>query len=263
MGEIPRITHQIWLQGWDELPEKFHENVRLLHSKNPEYTHMTWDEKSLRAECAKVGPEVAEKFDSFPHLVQKVDLGRYVVLYNYGGVSVDTDMKSLKSISSTPHLDSADCMISGGAFPLSVIGHTNNALIIVKPKNEFILDIITSVVETEADPTAYSSKELYIYATTGPRFMQKMFEKHREKIVFLDNKFYEPCFSADPVCRPADDTIMDHQHEMSWIHPDFKWTFKYLFGLLYVILAAIPLALMYYVYVYITLRPKSRLRGSR
>ena len=93
--------------------------------------------------------------------------------------------------------------------------------------------------------------------------MQKMFEKHRKKIVFLDNKFYEPCFSADPVCRPADDTIMDHQHEMSWIHPDFKWTFKYLFGLLYVILAVIPLALMYYVYVYITLRPKSRLRGSR
>ncbi len=263
MGEIPRVTHQIWLQGWDELPEKFHENVRLLRSKNPEYTHMTWDETSLRAECAKIGPEVAEKFDSFPHLVQKVDLGRYVVLYNYGGVSVDTDMKSLKAINSTPHLDSADCMISGGAFPLSVIGHTNNALIIVKPKNDFILDIITSVVETEADPTAYVTKELYIDATTGPRFMQKVIERHREKIVFLDNKFYEPCFSADPICQTTNDTIMDHQHEMSWIHPEFKWTFKYLFGLLYFILAAIPLAIAYYAYVCITSRPKSGLRGSR
>jgi mannosyltransferase OCH1-like enzyme len=263
MGEIPRVTHQIWLQGWDALPEKFHENVRLLRSKNPEYTHMTWDETSLRAECAKIGPEVAEKFDSFPHLVQKVDLGRYVVLYNYGGVSVDTDMKSLKAINSTPHLDSADCMISGGAFPLSVIGHTNNALIIVKPKNDFILDIITSVVETEADPTAYVTKELYIDATTGPRFMQKVIERHREKIVFLDNKFYEPCFSADPICQTTNDTIMDHQHEMSWIHPEFKWTFKYLFGLLYFLLAAIPLAIAYYAYVCITSRPKSGLRGSR
>jgi mannosyltransferase OCH1-like enzyme len=256
--EIPRITHQIWLQGWDELPEKFHENVRLLRTKNPDYRHMTWDEKSLRAECAKIGPEVAAKFDSFPHLVQKVDLGRFVVLYNYGGVSVDTDMKSLRSIGSTPHLDSADCMISGGAFPLNIVGHTNNALIITKPKNPFIEDMISTITEAKIDEKSFLTKELYINATTGPQAVQTVVEKHRENIVFLDNKFYEPCFSLDPVCRPQNETIMDHQHEMSWIAPPLRELFKILFPMIYVLMAAVPAAGLYLI-----LRPKSRLRGSR
>ena len=258
MGTIPRITHQIWLQGWDQLPEKFHENVRLLRVKNPDYRHMTWDKTSLRTECAKIGPEVVAKFDSFPHLVQKVDLGRFVVLYNYGGVSVDTDMKSLRSIGSTPHLDSADCMISGGAFPLNIVGHTNNALIITKPKNPFIEDMISTIVGAKIDEKSFLSKELYINATTGPQAFQTVVEKHRENIVFLDSKFYEPCFSIDPVCKPTEETIMDHQHEMSWIHPSFRELFKYLFVLLYVLLIAVPIAALYLI-----LRPKVALRGSR
>jgi mannosyltransferase OCH1-like enzyme len=259
MGEIPRITHQIWLQGWNKLPEKFRGNVHLLEEKNPEYRHMKWDEHSLRRECAKIGPEVADKFDSFPHLIQKVDLGRLVVLYNYGGISVDTDMKPLRPIDSTPHLDSAECMISKGAFPLNVIGHTNNAVILCRPRHPFLEDAVQTIAAASVKESDYSTKELYIDATTGPRFFESVILRHREKIVFLDNKFYEPCFSVDPLCRPTNDSIMLHEHEMSWVSPFFRDLFRLLFPLIYVIMVAVPLMILYWA---ISL-PKSRLRGFR
>lgn len=256
--DIPRITHQIWLQGWDTLPEKFHENVKLLREKNPEYRHMQWDEGSLRRECMKIGPEVAVKFDSFPHLIQKVDLGRFVVLHNYGGVSVDTDMKPLTSINTTPHLDSAECMISKAAFPLNITGHTNNALIIVRPEHPFIRDLIDTIAESEVNENSYSTKELYIDATTGPSFVESIIARHREKIVFLDNKYYEPCFSVDTMCTAKTDSIMLHQHEMSWINPIFRDLFKLIFPLVYVIYYGVPILI---VYLLVTLRSKSKLRG--
>lgn len=45
---IPKITHQIWLQGWKSLPPKFKGNVESLRTLNPGYTHMVWDESLFK-----------------------------------------------------------------------------------------------------------------------------------------------------------------------------------------------------------------------
>ena len=42
---------------------------------------------------------------------------------------------------------------------------------------------------------------------------------------------------------------MDHKHEMSWISPWAKVFLKILIGLLYLTLAVVPLALIYWGYV--------------
>uniref|UniRef100_A0A6C0L6C9 Glycosyltransferase n=1 Tax=viral metagenome TaxID=1070528 RepID=A0A6C0L6C9_9ZZZZ len=251
MGQIPRITHQIWLQGWHELPAKFQENVRLLAEKNPRYTHMHWDEESLRRECALVGNAVLEKFDSFSHLIQKVDLGRFVILYNYGGISVDTDMKSLNSIDTTPYIDLADCMISKGAFPLNLTGRTNNAVILTRPRHPFLHDLILTITSSNLEEQ-YSTKEMCIYYTTGPHLFETVLERHRDEVVFLDNRFYEPCFSLDPMCNPKEDSIMDHQHEMSWISPIFMDMIRLLFPVAYIMSALSILVAVFYVVRFFT-----------
>ena len=236
---IPKITHQIWLQGWSKVPEKFQENIQLLRSLNPDYTHMTWDETSLRQECMKLGQDVAERFDSFPYLMQKVDLGRYVVIYNYGGISVDTDMKSLRPISETPHLDTDKLIVSYSAFPVSVLGFVNNAMILAKKYNPVLLKLIQSIVQTPVKESDYPTKEFYIDASTSPSRFNTIIFKYKENVLFLDHRHYEPCFSVDPVCRPNKYSIMDHKHELSWFHGTTKHFVTWLLYLLYLTLFVI------------------------
>ena len=219
---IPQITHQIWLQGWDSIPDKFKVNVKSLEQLNPDFKHMKWDESSLRYECAKISLEVQKKFDSFKYLIQKVDLGRYVVLYNYGGISVDTDMLSFKTISEAPGFKENDFIISYSAFPANTIGWVNNALIMCKQHHPILLELIMNITRTILHENDFLTKELYIDATTSPSKFNKIVYKHRKDILILDNKYFEPCFSVDTFCSPSRESIMDHRHELSWFHGNLK-----------------------------------------
>lgn len=236
---IPKITHQIWLQGWDKLPKKFSQNVNLLHSFNPSYTHMQWDEKSLRVECGKINPQVLAMFDSFKYLVQKVDLGRYVVLYNYGGISVDTDMKSFKTLDLTPGITTHDFIVSYSAFPGNVLGIINNAFIMTKKEHPILYKLIMSIATTEIKESDFPTKELYIFASTSPSKFNEYMYANRNDIMILDRVYFEPCFSIDPICNPSDKSIMDHKHELSWFNGWTKIFVQFLIILLYVFLIMI------------------------
>ena len=74
---------------------------------NPNWEHKTWDESQLRAACEEVGPACATRFDAYEHFMQKVDFGRYVILYLYGGVIVDCDMEAKKPLDEVPDIDAA------------------------------------------------------------------------------------------------------------------------------------------------------------
>ena len=245
---IPRITHQIWFQGWDALPDRFRVNADALQTLNPNYAHKHWDEQSLKAECFKISPLVAAKFDSYPHLIQKVDLGRCVVLYNFGGVTVDTDMVQLRSIDETPQIDSAELLVSGAAFPMSLLGQMNNALLMSKPRHPIMRELIQRMILCDKQPNDFITKEIYVAWTTGPWMVQTVFNEHKESVVFLDHKYYEPCTTSDPLCAPGKDAIMDHRHELSWQNPFVQFLGKFLILLLYAVLWISPLAVVYGIY---------------
>jgi mannosyltransferase OCH1-like enzyme len=245
---IPRITHQIWFQGWDVIPEKFKKNSEDLARLNPNYTHMKWDETSLRHECGKLGQEVVAKFDSFPYMIQKIDLGRYVILYNYGGITVDTDMAQLKPIDETPNLNTDKLIISQCAFPNNLFTYSyNNALLLAKSHHHVVKDIIDTVVSNKisTDSILYNNKFLYIHYTTGPIIVSQVINKHKNSVIVLNNKYYEPCFGFNPFCSPGKESIMDHQHELSWLHPSMKIFGKLLLILFYLILFLIPIGILY------------------
>jgi mannosyltransferase OCH1-like enzyme len=222
----PKITHQIWMQGWDVLPEKFYENVRGLHALNPEFQHMQWTDATLRAECAALGPTYLAKYDSFIHMISKVDFGRYVVLYRYGGISIDTDMEPLRPLHETPGVNEYDFILSASSIMgSSLLNTVNNALFIVVPEHpimKFILDTI--VGEPESWITRSLHKELFVQMTTGPCFLNYILYKYRDTIHVLDNMYFEPSV-------PTDKSIMNHNHELSWMSPFSAFVVKHWFML--------------------------------
>lgn len=215
MGEIPKITHQIWMQGWDVLPPKFNDNVKALHELNPNYTHMKWDEEGLRLECRKYGDECLKKFDSFQYMISKVDFGRYVLLYHYGGFSVDTDMKPLQGLDKVgEYTGKSDFLISSSAYPFQTM--VNNGIIICRPHHPILKEIIDTIIQDKTRENEYILREMYVHNSTGPLFIARQLEKYKDKILVLDNKYFEPCLSVDPYCKVGKESVMDHQHEMSW-----------------------------------------------
>lgn len=246
---IPLITHQIWLQGWTEIPDIHKQKVDELHALNPEFKHMQWDEESLRVECRRLGKPYEDKFNSFQNFMAKVDFGRYVVLYNHGGFSIDTDMKPLKPLNNTPKLESEEFIVSRLPFPTGWIGHVNNAIFIVRPHHPIMKEIIDTIVRSSKTEKDYASKELYINYETGPTFITNIIDKHKKNITIIDNEYFEPCYSFDPYCKPTDKSIMDHQHTMSWINPFFKVLFRIIFFIFRFIL---PVLIVYGIFAYMT-----------
>ncbi len=234
---VPRIIHQIWMQGWDKVPSKFDENRAALRRLNPYWQIMEWDEQSLRSECAALGPEFLHTFDRLPLLISKVDFGRYVVIYRYGGVSLDLDMAPLQPLNSTPGLDEHPLMLSRTMLGGPIV---NNALFIACPHNPFVMRLLLAIVNSDANYEAYPTKDLYVQMTTGPLFLTRMAAS--ENIHILDSKYFEPCISLDAGCIRPDAAIMDHQHELSWMNGWMVSLFRLLlwcFRHWYVILATV------------------------
>lgn len=91
-NKIPKIIHYIWLGGKPipERDQKFIDGWKELH---PDYEFKLWNESNFDMDvCDYVREAYANKKWSFIS-----DYIRAYVLYNYGGIYIDTDVELLKS----------------------------------------------------------------------------------------------------------------------------------------------------------------------
>lgn len=216
----PRRTHQIWFQGWDQLPEKYHEYTESLAILNQNWEHMKWDEGTLRAECEKFSPEALKKFDGFDNMIQKVDFGRYVLLHNYGGVSVDCDAKCLRPLEKIPGLDRYDLILSKNSmdhlenkltsFGLSKnIVMLNNATICCSKEHPVIKHFIEFLIENES-----WNEDLMLdtQLKTGPLITSIFFNKYLDypEMNIVDSEIFEPWGNV------TRRTVLNHMYAQSW-----------------------------------------------
>lgn len=220
------------MQGWNNLPQKFMSNIESIYKHNPDYEIIKWDEKSLREEVYKLGPHYLEKWDSFPYMHQRVDMGRFAVLFLEGGISVDTDVVAIKGFDNTPSLGISSFVVSynsSNAFENFVKNgravSLNNATILVSKNNPIMKDLLDHILGLSCDIN--QSKESCIQETTGPKEFTTFLNKYKDQITILDNKYFEPCGGADTECVIPEVAILDHQHEGSWVRNSHKQISKF------------------------------------
>jgi mannosyltransferase OCH1-like enzyme len=181
---------------------------------------MKWDEESLRAECEKFSSDALKKFNSFEHMIQKIDFGRYVVLYNYGGVSVDCDAECLRPLDRIPGLDRYDFIIGKNSlnklenkacsFGLSKdLSIVNNATLCCSEKNPMMKHLIEFLIKNESwneDPG------LDTQLRTGPLILSIFFNKYIDDpdLSIVDCEIFEPWGNV------TRRTILNHKYDQSW-----------------------------------------------
>ena len=224
---IPRIIHQIWFQGKDSVPRKYVDNTQELVLLNPGFSYQFWDDTCLQLACSQLGEHVLARYKSFPHMHQKIDFGRYVVLYIHGGISIDMDVKALRPLSEIPGLGTGDEVIvceapvRGLELACYSMGHftsmLNNAMIAAPPRSPAMAQLVSDVVRAR---TKAWGRMYQIQWTTGPFMFTKSLRKSIASgvsVKVLEAWYFEPCYVHDMHCTVHPDAILDHQHGTSWV----------------------------------------------
>jgi len=88
---IPHIFHQTHKSEY--IPLVNVKNVRSLLHHNPSWQYYFWTDETARELIKQKHPYLLVLYDNFINPVERSDLLRYVVLYEMGGVYLDTDVE--------------------------------------------------------------------------------------------------------------------------------------------------------------------------
>jgi len=92
---IDQKLHQIWLQGLTHFQQTNAEEYQWsqrLQELFPHWSYELWDDDLIQSLIHQTYPSVIPLYENSPNLSFKTDLGRFVILYHFGGVYLDTDI---------------------------------------------------------------------------------------------------------------------------------------------------------------------------
>ncbi len=99
---IPKKIHYIWL-GRKEIPHEFQENIESWKRHNPDYEIVEWNEDNYDFDKGVYAREALEAHAyGFASNYARLD-----IIYNEGGIYLDTDVRVLKNL---------DCLLHDSAF---------------------------------------------------------------------------------------------------------------------------------------------------
>ena len=235
---------QCWLQGVDKLDKDiFKQNTNNWEKLNTDWNYKIVDENDLKNACSVFSEECLNTFNNFDLIHLKVDFGRYVLIYLYGGIYVDMDMYILRNLSSsieilniinisnTKHvlgLSSLNINLIESLFFCGRKQVINNAVMISSPKNPILKKMIQSIIQNK---TVYKFDYEKIQKTTGPLFINKFLGKYIDNefknyyIKVFQHYYFEP-YTPYGLCEINEHTLAIHKMEMSWIPDNIKFFIK-------------------------------------
>ena len=259
---IPRIIHQTWKT--DKIPEVWVESVNACKDIHKSYKYILWTHATMKDFVKKEYPEFYKTYNSYPNVIQRCDAFRYLVLYKYGGIYIDMDIKCLKPITDE-FLSDNDVILSElvyNFFHASLfvcVGHNamekiiNNGVIMTVPKHPILLYTIEQAKKNKNSFYYNINKTIYVFSSTGPiclTFATKKFKSENEssKIKIIDETYFEACDLIqvnNEECKFPEHAIGVHLYENSWLDTSdnifisivsFIVKYKYLFIFLIVFL---------------------------
>ena len=178
-GNIPKIIHQIWFGG--DIPEKYAKLQESWKKYNPDWEYILWTDESIK-DIKLLNEDI---FNSTQNYGAKSDIARYEILFQFGGLYIDTDFECLQSFD----LLNSICDFYAGLFS-SKETTINNALLAATPKHPIFKNCLNSI-KSVGD----SNHSDLIFHSTGPQFMTDVFYKHYKtdekiNIIFPISFFY-------------------------------------------------------------------------
>jgi len=99
---IPKIIHNIWIQGYEKLPNENKVTYANIKKLNPEWDFMIWDDEMIKKMLKKY-PSIyniyikTSNYTEIDNNTIKSDIARYIIMKEYGGLYFDIDFNCTSS----------------------------------------------------------------------------------------------------------------------------------------------------------------------
>jgi mannosyltransferase OCH1-like enzyme len=230
---IPKIIHQIWFQGESQIPPHLKEYRETWIKIHTDFEIILWDQVSIEKLLKEYNLSwLSELYYSYDIMIQKIDIAKYFILYKYGGIYVDMDMKCIKSINAVLNTNH-NIILSECHSPIpfrlfyGVAGHDiftpiiNNGIIIIRQKNDLMKIVLEQAYKNKDSKLDILNRALYIFKTTGPVCLENAIVEYKkinnEPIKILDYTYFEGKSFGSKNCKLTDNAIAVHIYEGSWV----------------------------------------------
>ena len=191
--QIPKIIHQIWTQGCDNIPEKYHKYTESWKSTK-DYQYMCWSDESIKELLQKYDKSLIPVYDYFILPQQRSDFGRYLLLYLYGGFYIDIDIEKGKKEFLDNLLDNKIVTSSGGysGVSQSFIGAT--------PFQPLFKDLMEHIRQSYKRNWYEIIDVVYVERTTGGKAYLTTLNKYRNDVYQIPHEYTPRCNSFEEFC---------------------------------------------------------------
>lgn len=184
---IPKILHTIWI-GDQPLPDTCKEYINTWKKYHPNWKHMHWGDKEI-ADFDMTNRDIFNKATKY---AEKADIARYEILYQYGGLYVDTDFECLANIEFIiQDIPQFSAYSWNNIMAIGLLGSTRH--------NCYYKHIIDNIPHfynnhntIQYDPSYHyiQNEATEIMFKTGPYFFTQVLKDKPSFIVFFKDYFY-------------------------------------------------------------------------
>lgn len=240
MIKIPNIIHQIWIQGYDEIPIELKEYHDICKKINHNFTHIFWDDNSIQKFLLENFDQCClDDYLEYSVSAQKADFARYHILYVYGGIYLDIDMLCKKNLS--PFLNN-NLFFTTYIFP-DFFKRYLNGIIGAIPYHPLFKIIFTKMKKR-------LNIKYDIVASTGTKLFYDSVQDYKKKyindITIVPLKYLHPCNIHDDIdcASRCTDCYIAHTNYSSW--SPFLKSVKTLIKYIHIILIIIIIIIIIY-----------------
>ncbi len=211
---IPKILHQTgpshWRSNetWKQLQPSWLEH-------HPLWTYYFWSDEQNDAFVHDYFPHFYDLYRRLPYEINRVDMVRYLYLYEYGGFYADLDTKCCKPLDPLLHHE----LVLGQQ---SLMGYTGLECAVMgsAPKQEIWLQVIQYISECLPEYASCPLASLQIINTTGPFMLTRFMRLHRPRnLVILEQDAFFPPLLLDS---SSSKSFTVHYSGKTWLDNEFE-----------------------------------------
>lgn len=204
--KIPKIIHQIWLGS--KLPDGYKKWQSSWKKHHPTWKYILWTDEKVKG----LKLHNRAQFDKTKNFAEKADILRYEILYQMGGLYVDTDFECLRPFDKLHHV---------AKFYMGVCnrpGLTCNALIASVPGHEILKQVVHRL--------KHHASKVSIIERTGPillrsKVLEYIKSNYDPEVLILPPVYFYPFSDSTLVSKSKSfikpQTFAVHYWNTSWI----------------------------------------------